>query len=153
MEAIWTIPIYFVFPIIGVILIVIGIFKIRNGNSKRALFGGLGFLSIPFLHLALLSIFQLGLDNEIQGSYSIGNEKRILVLNSNGTFVLNRSSQYVNYGNGTWEIEEIDLPILKLNFEEKGKGELWLEIHNDEDPICLSSMPWENNISTEFKKE
>lgn len=80
-------------------------------------------------------------------------ERKILVINQNGTFVLNKSIQYDNSGNGKWEIEEIDFPILKLNFKEKGKGELWLEINDHENIISLSSMPWENNKSTEFKKE
>lgn len=75
------------------------------------------------------------------------------MINKNGTFTLKNSIQYNNSGNGTWEIEEIDFPILKLDFNEKRKGELWLQINNNQKPITLSSMAWGNEISNEFTKE
>lgn len=153
MEALWILPLYFICPLIGIILIIIGILKIKNGNSKKPFFIGLILLSLPFIHLLLISIFHWELENKIAGKYRTENEKNILTINNNGTFNLKNSSKYNNSGTGIWEIEEIDFPILKLDFKSKTKADLWLEIKNNEENITLSSLSCENEISTEFVKE
>ena len=153
MEALWTFPIYIISPLIGLIIIFIGIFKIRNSNSKKTLYVGLSFLALPFIYLLLMSVFQIGLEKEIKGKYSIRNEREILTIEDNGRFNLKNSYNYRNSGSGTWKIEDIDSPILILNFNSPKKAELWLEIKNDKKFITLTSMPWGNNIKTKFIKE
>ena len=153
MEALWTIPIYIISPLIGLIFICIGIFKIRKGKSKKTIYVGLTFLALPFMYLLLMSVFQFGLEKEIKGKYNIGNEREILTIENNGKFNLKNSYSYRNSGNGTWKIEEIDSPILILNFNSPKKSELWLEIKKDEKFITLTSMSWGNNIKIEFNKE
>lgn len=77
METLWIIPLYFICPLIGLILTIIGIVKIGINSSKKTLFIGLAFLSIPMILLAFITIFQIGLSNKISGNYSIGNEKEV----------------------------------------------------------------------------
>ena len=153
MEALWTFPLYIISPLIGIILTLIGIFKIRNGNSNKTLYIGLSFLAIPLILLSLVSIFQLNLENKIVGNYSVGKENDVLIIYDNETFSLNKSRQYNNAGKGKWKIEEIDSPILILDFDSIKKSELWLEIEPNEKQIVLKTMPWGNNLSTEFIKK
>jgi hypothetical protein len=153
MEALWTFPLYTISPLIGIILTLIGIFKIRNGNTNKTLYIGLSFLAIPLILLALVSIFQLNLENKIVGNYSVGKENDVLIIYDNETFSLNKSRQYNNAGKGKWKIEEIDSPILILDFDSIKKSELWLEIEPNEKQIVLKTMPWGNNLSTEFIKK
>jgi hypothetical protein len=153
MEALWTFPLYIISPLIGIILTLIGIFKIRNGNTNKTLYIGLSFLAIPLILLALVSIFQLNLENKIVGNYSVGKENDVLIIYDNETFSLNKSRQYNNAGKGKWKIEEIDSPILILDFDSIKKSELWLEIEPNEKQIVLKTMPWGNNLSTEFIKK
>ncbi len=153
MEALWTFPLYIISPLIGIILTLIGIFKIRNGNTNKTLYIGLSFLAIPLILLALVSIFQLNLENKIVGNYSLGKENDVLIIYDNETFSLNKSRQYNNAGKGKWKIEEIDSPILILDFDSIKKSELWLEIEPNEKQIVLKTMPWGNNLSTEFIKK
>ena len=148
MEFIWTFPLFIVFPLIGLTLIIIGILKAIKGKSKTTLFTGITFLAIPFLYLALMSILHLGRENRLAGKYNIGNETETLMLKDDGTFELKSSINFLNSGNGTWEVQEIDSPILILHFKEK--NEVWLEINENENSIKLSSMPGENNITNEF---
>jgi hypothetical protein len=153
MEALWTFPLYIISPLIGIILTLIGIFKIRNGNTNKTLYIGLSFLAIPLILLALASIFQLNLENKIVGNYSVGKENDVLIIYDNETFSLTKSRQYNNAGKGKWKIEEIDSPILILDFDSIKKSELWLEIEPNEKQIVLKTMPWGNNLSTEFIKK
>ena len=153
MEALWTFPLYIISPLIGIILTLIGIFKIRNGNTNKTLYIGLSFLAIPLILLVLVSIFQLNLENKIVGNYSVGKENDVLIIYDNETFSLNKSRQYNNAGKGKWKIEEIDSPILILDFDSIKKSELWLEIEPNEKQIVLKTMPWGNNLSTEFIKK
>jgi hypothetical protein len=153
MEAIWIFPLYIICPLIGIILIIKGALKVRNGKSNKTIYIGLGLLAIPFIHLALVSIFQLNLENKIVGNYNLGKEKNVLIVYENETFTLNKSRQYNNVGKGKWKIEEIDSPILILDFDSIRKSELWLEIEPNEKQIILKTMPWGNEISTEFIKK
>jgi hypothetical protein len=148
MEFIWTFPLFIVFPIIGLLLIGIGIIKARKRKSKTPLFIGISLLALPFIYLAFTSILQLGLENKLAGKYDIGNENETLTLKNDGTFELKSSINFLNSGSGTWEIQEIDFPILILNFNEK--SDVWLEIKESESSIRLSSMPGESNITSEF---
>lgn len=153
MEALWIVPLYLISPLIGIILTLSGIFKIRKGNTNKTLYIGLIFLALPLLHLALVSILHLNLESKIVGNYSLGKEKDILIVYDNETFTLNKSRQYNTIGKGKWKIEEIDSPILILDFDSNKKSELWLEIEVNETQIVLETMPWGNDISTEFVKE
>jgi hypothetical protein len=153
MEALWTFPLYIISPLIGIILTLIGILKIRKSDTNKTLYIGLGFLALPLIHLALVSIFQLNLESKIVGNYNLGKEKDVLIVYDNETFTLNKSRQYNNTGKGKWKIEEIDSPILILDFDSIRKGELWLEIEPNEKQIVLKTMPWGNNISIEFVKK
>jgi hypothetical protein len=153
MEALWTFPLYIISSLIGIILTLSGIFKIKKGNTNKTLYIGLGFLALPLIHLVLVSIFQLNLENKIVGNYNLGKEKGILIVYDNETFTLNNSKQYNNAGKGKWKIEEIDSPILILDFDSIKKSELWLEIEPNEKQIVLKTMSWGNNISTEFVKK
>ena len=148
MEFIWTFPLFIVFPLIGLILIIIGIIKTRKGRSKATLFAGISFLALPFIYLALMSILQLGRENRLVGKYDIGNENETLLLKNDHTFELKSSVNFLNSGSGTWEVQEIDFPILILHF--KGKSDVWLEINETENLIKLSSMPGESNITNDF---
>ncbi|REH00853.1 hypothetical protein [Flavobacterium aquicola] len=153
MEALWTFPLYIISPLIGTILTLIGILKIRKSDTNKTLYIGLGFLSLPLIHLALVSIFQLKFESKIVGNYNLGKEKDVLIVYDNETFTLNKSRQYNNVGKGKWKIEEIDSPILILDFDSIRKSELWLEIEQNEKQIVLKTIPWGNNISTEFVKK
>lgn len=153
MEALWIFPLYIISPLIGIILTVSGIIKIRKGNTNKTLYIGLGLLALPLIHLALLSIFQQNLETKIVGNYNVGKEKDILIVYDNETFTLNKSAQYNNAGKGKWKIQEIDSPILILDFDSIRKSELWLEIEPNEKKIILKTMPWGNDISTEFIKK
>ncbi len=121
MEAIWAFPLFIIFPIVGLILIVIGINKIRIGKSKTTLFVGITFLVLPFIYLCLMSILQLRLEDRLEGKYDIGNKNETLFLKHDGTFELKSSVNFLNSGSGTWKVEEIDFPILELFFKEKKK--------------------------------
>ena len=153
MEALWIVPLYLISPLIGIILTLRGIFKFRKGNTNKTLYIGLVFLALPLLQLALVSIFHLNLESKIVGNYSLGKEKDILIVYDNETFTLNKSRQYNTIGKGKWKIEEIDSPILILDFDSNKKSELWLEIEVNETQIVLETMPWGNDISTEFVKK
>lgn len=153
MEALWIVPLYLISPLIGIILTLSGIFKFRKGNTNKTLYIGLVFLALPLLQLALVSILHLNLESKIVGNYSLGKEKDILIVYDNETFTLNKSRQYNTIGKGKWKIEEIDSPILILDFDSNKKSELWLEIEVNEKQIVLETMPWGNDISTEFVKE
>eukprot|EP00388_Colpodella_angusta_P004221 GDKJ01014109.1.p1 GENE.GDKJ01014109.1~~GDKJ01014109.1.p1 ORF type:complete len:156 (+),score=16.20 GDKJ01014109.1:761-1228(+) len=148
MEILWTFPLFIIFPIVGLILIGIGIIKTKNGKSKATMLAGITFLTLPFIYLALMSILHLRLEDRLEGKYDIGNENETLLLKDDGTFELRSSINFLNAGSGNWEIEEIDFPILKLNFKEK--SEVWLEIKENNGKIKLSSMPGESNITSEF---
>ena len=153
MEALWIYPIYIISPLIGLVLIVVGIIKIRNGKSKNILYNGLGFLAIPFIHLILLNIFQFDLSNEIQGTYNNGNKSEVLIIEDSGKFKLKNSNSYKNLEKGTWKIVEIDSPILILKFDSTRKTELWLEIKNNEKFTALTSTTMESNTETDFIKK
>lgn len=153
MEALWIFPLYIISPLIGTILTVSGIFKIRIGNTNKTLYIGLGFLALPLIHLVLVSIFHLNLENKIVGNYNLGKEKDILIIYDNETFTLNKSKQYNNVGKGKWKIEEIDSPILILDFDSIKKNELWLQIEPNQKKNVLKTMPWGNNLSIEFIKK
>ena len=153
MEALWTFPLYILCPLIGIILTIVGILKIKNGSTYKTLYIGLGLIALPIIHLALVSVFQLNLEKQITGNYNLGKEKEILNIYDNGTFKLNKSRQYDNVGKGKWEIQDIDMPILILDFDSIRKSDLWLVIDSNEKQIVLKTMPWGNNISTEFIKK
>ncbi|MBF4472235.1 hypothetical protein [Flavobacterium sp. HJJ] len=153
MEAFWIFPLYIISPLIGTILTVSSIFKIRNGNTNKTLYIGLGFLALPLIHLVLVSIFHLNLENKIVGNYNLGKEKDILIFYDNATFTLYKSKQYNNVGKGKWKIEEIDSPILILDFDSIKKSELWLQIEPNQKKNVLKTMPWGNNLSIEFIKK
>jgi hypothetical protein len=148
MEFIWIFPLFIIFPLIGIILIVVGIFKAINRKSKATLFTGITFLAIPFIYLALTSILHLGRENKLVGKYDIGNKNETLLLKDDGTFELKSAVNFLNSGSGTWEVQEIDSPILILLFY--GKSEVWLEINENENSIILSSMFGENNITNDL---
>jgi hypothetical protein len=153
MEALWIFFLYIISPLIGLILTIIGIFKIRRSETNKTLNIGLSFLVLPLIHLAIVSIFHLNIESKIVGNYNLGKEKDILIVYENHTFILNKSKQYDNAGNGKWKIEEIDSPILILDFDSIKKSELWLEIEPNERQFVLKTMPWGNNLSIEFVKK
>ncbi len=148
MEFIWIFPLFIIFPLIGIILIVVGIFKTIKRKSKATLFTGITFLAIPFIYLALTSILHLGRENKLVGKYDIGNKNETLLLKDDGTFELKSAVNFLNSGSGTWEVQEIDSPILILHFY--GESEVWLQINENENSIILSSMFGENNITNDL---
>ena len=152
MEALWTFPLYIVCPLAGLTLLFVGAVKIKNGRSKNTFYIGSLLLALPFIHLLVLSVFNLGLANDLTGKYSLGDEKEILTIKEDGTFELKNSILYLNSGHGKWEIEQIDFPILKLNFDSKNKESLWLEINESESSISLCTMSSGNDITTDFIK-
>ena len=95
-----------------------------------------------------MSILQLNLEERLEGKYDVGNENETLLLKEDGTFEFKSSINFLNSGSGTWKVEQIDIPILKLSFKEK--NEVWLEIKESEGKIKLSSMPGESNITNEL---
>ena len=115
------------------------------------LYFGSSVFAIPFLFMLFSATFHFGLRKKVEGKYSLGNETDILTINDNGKFTLKNSTLYLNSGNGTWEIEQIDFPILKLNFDSKN-SELWLQINENED-VTLSSILPGNDIPTDFVKQ
>jgi uncharacterized membrane protein YsdA (DUF1294 family) len=77
--------------------------------------------------------------------------KEILTINENGTFALKKSMLYIKNGTGTWEIQEIDFPILKLHFKSHF-GDSWFEIKNDGKSITLSPTSLDDDIPFELIK-
>ena len=152
LEALWIFPLYFICPLIGLILVFVGIVKIKNGESKKTLYFGSSVFAIPFVFTLFTTIFHFGLQKNVEGKYSLGNETEILTINNNGKFILKNSTLYLNSGNGTWEIEQIDFPILKLKFDSKN-SELWLQINEGDRPITLSTISAGNDIPTNFVKQ
>jgi hypothetical protein len=150
MEVIWMFPLFIIFPIVGLILSIIGILKVKKGESKSVLFSGLCVLALPLLYLILSSFLQIRLEDRMEGKYDVEYKNETLILKDDGTFELKSSINSLNNGNGTWEVEHIDFPILKLNFRQK--GEVWLEIKESENEIRLSSMPGESEITSDFTK-
>jgi hypothetical protein len=102
-------------------------------------------LAIPFAHLLLTSFFHSQLENKITGIYTFGKEQEILKINENGTFDLKKSPVYINSGTGTWEIQEIDFPILILNFKSHA-NDSWFEIKIDGESIILSPTSMSDDI-------
>ncbi|WNM18702.1 hypothetical protein [Flavobacterium capsici] len=153
MEAIWFFPLYIICPLIGFILALWGFLNIRKGKSNKLLFTGLGLLSLPVIHIAFVSLFQLNLSHKIAGDYNLGNEQKILTIYDNGTFVLNKSEQFNGSGEGTWKIKQIETPLLILDFKEKRKVDLLLGIVKHKEIIILTSMQWGNDFSSEFVKK
>ena len=143
-------PLFIIFPIIGLILSIIGIIKAKKGESKSVLFSGLFVLALPFLFLIFSSFLQLRLEDRMEGKYDVEYKNETLVLKDDGTFELKSSINFLNNGKGTWEVEHIDFPVLKLNFGQR--GEVWMEIQESENFIRLSSMPGETNITSVFTK-
>jgi hypothetical protein len=152
MEAIWTFPLYIICPLIGIILTLIGILKIRKGNTNKTLYIGLSLLALPLIHLTLVSIFHINLENKIVGVYNLKNEKDVLIIYENETFAMNKSSQFNDIGKGKWKIQEIDFPILILDFNSINKSELWLEIEQNEEQIILKPMSGNNSLNEFVKK-
>ena len=150
MEFIWMFPIFFICPIIGLILIILGIIKIKKGKSKSVLFTGLSFFALPFIYLTLASFLQLSLEERLKGKYNIGNDNETLLLKDDGTFELKSKVNFLNTGNGTWKVEHVDYNILILNF--KQKSEVWLEIQESENMIRLTSMFGQSNITNDLIK-
>lgn len=153
MEAIWIIPLFFIFPLLGIVLSIIGFFRIRNGKSKNYLFIGLTFLSLPILYLLLTFLLGSSLEKEIIGKYTIGNHIETLTVNEDHTFDLNSSINFQNNGKGTWEIQEIDFPILILKYNSGSRNEMWLVINKNEEHLSLSSMAGDSTISNDLIKE
>jgi hypothetical protein len=152
MEAIWTFPLYIICPLIGIILTLIGILKIRKGNTNKTLYIGLSLLALPLIQLTLVSIFHINLENKIVGVYNLKNEKDVLIIYENETFAMNKSSQFNDIGKGKWKIQEIDFPILILDFNSTNKSELWLEIEQNEEQIILKPMSGNNSLNEFVKK-
>ena len=151
MEVIWTFPLFITFPLIGLILITFGIMRLRKGKSKSVLVVGLSFLSLPFIYLTIMSILHLGLENRLEGKYNIGSDNETLYLKNDRTFELKSSVNFLNSGTGTWKTQEIDFPILMLNF--KAGKQVWLEIKENDSIIKLVSMPGESDITSDFLKK
>ena len=134
MEAIWMIPLYLVIPLVALILIITGGIKKSKTNIKIGLF----LLALPFLHGLLIHLDNNELKNKIAGNYILDDSKKLLKLNDDGTFYLEKSSNYTNYGKGEWDIEIIDLKYVKLDFKDNKQNDLFLEIDEERNAIILN---------------
>ena len=150
MESIWILPIYVIIPFIGLLISIIGFIRFKRGKGKKLIFPGLFLLCFPFFHMLLLNYHNNDIENKLVGEYSYGDLSHALKIYDDGKFKLERGYLYNVSGNGTWETQTIDFPILILDF---GKGhEKWLEIKNVDNKIFLSSIGADTTFTWEFEK-
>ena len=150
MESIWTFPLFVIFPIVGIILVVMGILKLKVGKSKSTLIAGISVLALPFLLLFYLSSKVYFLEKRLVGKYDIGNDSETLIVRSDGTFDLKSTANFLNAGSGTWDVQEIDELYFVLNF--KNKSDVWLEIKEEENCIKFTPMQGGSGITNELIK-
>ena len=115
MEVIWIIPLYFIFPSIGLYLIINATLKFKERRNKFVL--GLILISLSFLHSLLVESKEAYIDNNICGNYQLKGENDVLIIKENGTFELKKTIEWSESGNGNWQIFHIDSDKLYLNFE------------------------------------
>ena len=116
MESIWILPIYIILPFFGLLISIIGFIRFNSGKGKKLIFPGLFLLSIPFLHLLLVYFQSNNLENKLVGEYKYGDLNHVLKIYDDGKFELERGYLFTISGNGTWETQIIDFPILILDF-------------------------------------
>lgn len=137
MEAIWIIPLYFICPLIGLILFINSVQKIKEKREKFYL--SIFLISLPIIHLILIESLQLSIDSNITGSYQLENKKDILIIKENGTFEIQNTKIFGEAGNGKWEIYHTDTDQINLKFQ--NNDWLLLDIVNEGSKLELRNNP------------
>ncbi len=146
MEVLWTIPLYFIIPILGLIILISGIINYLKGqNGFVKIIIGLGLLSLPLLHQKMIANNGNEIELATPGKYFKETDYRnaILVLNKNRTFELKNLDSLIQYGKGKWEIHHWDIDELDLIFDNRKR--IIFEIIQSNGNVTLRYDPWSNS--------
>jgi hypothetical protein len=136
MEAIWIIPLYIICPLIGLILFINNVQKIKEKREK--FYFGILLICLPIIHLILIEVSQLSINQNIVGSYQLENNTNILIIKEDGTFEMQNTQMFGEAGDGKWEIYHTDTAQINLKFNNNDwlllnivKGGNKLELRNN----------------------
>lgn len=152
MEVFWTVPIYFIFPLFGIIIIIIGIITLikRRTGFKRIIIG-IVLLSIPYFYDNMIEDNNTKVMNSIPGKYYLKSNSKEIVLsiNEDNSFYLKAIDSLEN-GKGIWELHHWDIEQLDLKIENKKK--LVFEVIQINGEIRLQYDPSSGKDITFIKK-
>jgi hypothetical protein len=136
MEAIWIITLYIICPLIGLILFINNVQKIKEKRKK--FYFGIILICLPIIHLILIEVSQLSINQNIVGSYQLEKNTNILIIKEDGTFEMQNTQMFGEAGDGKWEIYQTDTDQINLKFNNNDwllldivKGGNKLELRNN----------------------
>ncbi|WP_367753570.1 hypothetical protein [Flavobacterium sp. WC2430] len=145
MEALWIFPLYFVCPIVGIILLIFGIFQYYKRKDKSRIITGIFFISLPIIHLFLMEVIQNNFEKNVVGHYNILEKNEIVLkIKNDGTFELNNLPGLKQQGKGKWDIFRGDITTLDLHFKNNQEADVSFEINDEKKHLKLTSSPFEN---------
>lgn len=156
MEALWIFPLYFLCPVVGIVLLISGIFQYSKKKNKSRILVGAILISLPIAHIILLEGIQSNYEKNIVGDYMLEqNNQIVLKVKNDGTFELSNLAGLTHYGVGKWDIYNGDLTTLDLHFHDVQETEVSFEMFDRCNRLQLTSGYFKNKELElrKYKKE
>jgi hypothetical protein len=146
MEFIGTFTLFIICPLLGLYMLVTGIYKyVKTKKIKKFLFG-LFILSLPFLYAVMFKNQQKNYEQSVVGDYAFeGDTLTVLSIYGDGYFKLDTLQDLSVPGKGTWKVYQGDLVELVLHMPAReNNNSLRFEVDKRGNKATLTYNSWRN---------